>query len=414
MIPIGEPEIKRNDRTPSILAQAEKSGWKAGIYNFGKAEGPAYSYFNSGLVERPDGLWLLARRSENVPGSPFGYNAVWAIKLDESGHTPLHGKKLKWINEQDGQQYEDARAFYLPHLNQVGVSVCTFKWHGDRQWTGAIQMLGFFNQDWDCKVNHYVPFENNALSLETVPRERYQKNWLFWLRDKTMMLLYKSDPWTVAMFGNRWDDRKTFVNEGAKWSLGEIRGGTPPVLVDDRYYTFFHSSMPWRGNYRRYFAGVIAFSAEPPFEVLSVSQEPLLTGSQQSRWEQRKPLCVFPCGAVIRNGTWLVTMGSNDLESVWMEIPHADILERLNPKSRPLSQEKLKELQDDVADSMRADLVANTKPAITITGDGKGATAKKSRTPEQLEVMRARMAVARAARTKKAERRKKRAEKSYG
>lgn len=280
MIPENEPDIKRNDVTPSVLDQAKSNGWEANYYNFGKAESPEVCYFNPGLCRRPDGLWMLVRRSDNVQGSPFGMNSVWAIKLDETGRIPIKGQKLNWNGAQDAQQFEDARAFYVEPFDQVGISVCTFQWFGNivggTSWTGAIQALGFFDKDWECKIVHYVPFENNATSLQTVPRERYQKNWLFWMRDNRLHLLYKSAPWMVAEFGANWTECRAHVNEGAVWRHGEIRGGTPPILVDDRYYTFFHSSMPWRGNYRRYFMGAVTFSAEPPFEVLEITPEPLL------------------------------------------------------------------------------------------------------------------------------------------
>lgn len=329
MIPVEEPDIKRNDRTPSILTQANAAGWEAGMYDFGKAESSNTTYFNPSIVRRPDGLWLLARRSENVIGSPFGKNAIWAIKLDDTGRSPDKGMRLHWIGEQDDQQFEDPRAFYVDHLNQVGISACTFKWYGNNSWTGAIQILGFFDQNWNCKITHYVPFDTNARTLENVPKERYQKNWLFWMQDKRLHLLYKSDPWTVCQFGGGWPEQRTHVNEAAKWGWGEIRGGTSPILVGDRYYTFFHSSMPWRGNYRRYYMGAITFSAEPPFEVLDVTKEPLLIGSQLDPWKMRKPLCCFPCGSVYENNKWFITMGINDLHSAWVEIGHESLLERL-------------------------------------------------------------------------------------
>lgn len=329
MIPLEEPEIKRDDRTPSVIAQAKAAGWKADYYNFGKAESDNVTYFNPGLVRRHDGLWLIVRRSENVSNIPFGMNSVWAVKLDESGRNPIEGKKLEWPTSEDGQQFEDGRAFYVEHLGQVGVSACTFKWFPENTWTGAIQILGFFDKNWESKILHYVPFESNATSLETVPRERYQKNWLFWIRANRLHLLYKSDPWTVAEFGNSWQEKRVYVNEGAKWHAGEIRGGTPPVLVDGRYITFFHSSNPWRGNYRRYAMGIAAFSPEPPFELIAYTKEPILLGSQNDPWGQRKPPCVFPVGAVLNGDKWLLSLGINDMKAAWLEIPHQDVLKRL-------------------------------------------------------------------------------------
>jgi len=41
------------------------------------------------------------------------------------------------------------------------------------------------------------------------------------------------------------------------------------------------------------------------------------------------PLVVFPCGAILRNGEWLVTLGVNDCESAWIKIPHERLMETM-------------------------------------------------------------------------------------
>src|SRR5205823_793753 len=142
------------------------------------------------------------------------------------------------------------------------------------------------------------PFDTNARDLRGVPRERYQKNWLFWMRNGKLHLLYKSNPWFVAVFGDSWERPVAHVQPGVEWGYGEIRGGTTPILLPDgNYITFFHSSLPWRGNYRRYYMGAVTFAAEPPFAPVAITREPLLTASQRDVWAQRKPACIFPCGA---------------------------------------------------------------------------------------------------------------------
>lgn len=72
--------------------------------------------------------------------------------------------------------------------------------------------------------------------------------------------------------------------------------------------------------------GALAFEAKPPFKPVYVTPKPLLVGSQQDVWRDRKPLVVFPCGSVIENDTWLVTYGINDLKSGYIKIPHVDLV----------------------------------------------------------------------------------------
>ncbi len=331
MIPSNEPDIQREDGTPPLAAQCKTRNWKFDYYNFGKAEEPGVDWFNPGLVQRPDGLWLLVRRSrrENL----FGKNEVCAILLDEAGHTPRGGQVIKWEGAEGEEQHEDARAAYHPGLNQTAICACSFVWYGDGTgWTGATQVVGFFDQDWECKVKHRPPIEGNPPSLHKIEPKFYQKNWVIFFHDGKLHLLYKSRPWVIFRFGQTWSENESFMdNEGVSWPFGDIRGGTPPVLVDGLYWTFFHSSLPWKGNYRRYFAGAVAFESQPPFKPVLITKEPILAGSQNDIWEQRKPPCVFPCGSVIRNGTWLVTMGVNDMKAAWAEIPHADLVKLMSP-----------------------------------------------------------------------------------
>src|SRR6478752_7467967 len=295
-IPFGEPDILRDDLTPSILDQAKSNGWNAAYYNFGKAEGDGSDYFNPALVQREDGYWLLVRRSEPHPqGFTFGQNQIWAFMLDKEGKTPKMGIKLKWPVNDPQQHFEDPRGFYHPRLNQTLVGACTFLWHPDRSWTGAHQAFGAFDDNWECKQMTYPRIGGNPGQMEKIPDPKnYEKNWVWWIHDDKLHLLYKANPWTVYRFGNRWTEIEQFRLEGVTWPYGEIRGGTTPVLIGDLYFTFHHSSLPWRGRYRRYYAGAIGFEPFPPYKPRLITREPLLQGSQNDVWQMRKPLVVFP------------------------------------------------------------------------------------------------------------------------
>lgn len=324
-----EQPIPREDSTPSVLDQAKARGWEAGYYDFGKGEEAGVDYLNPGLIERPDGLWLLVRRSEPHPqGFRFGQNNVWAFWLNESGRTPKKGHLLQWPVADQSQHFEDARGFYHPGLNQVFVGACTFIWYLDGSWTGAHQCFGTFDGEWKCKRIDYPRVGGNPGQMQKIDDPaKFEKNWLFFLHEGRLHLLYKSKPWMVCAFGDTWDERKDYTYpEGVSWRWGDLRGGTPPVLVDGLYWTFPHSSLPWKGRYRRYYAGALAFDSKPPFKPRLITPEPLLIGSQNDVWMLRKPPCIFPCGSVYRDGKWLLSCGVNDIKAAWMEFPHKDLL----------------------------------------------------------------------------------------
>lgn len=338
MIPENEPTIKREDGTPTLANQCAAKGWGFGFYDFGKGEQEGVTYFNPGCVQRDDGLWLIVRRSENA-GTIFGMNKVWAFLLDDEGKTPKKGHLLEWPESQHNQQYEDARAFYHPRLKQTGIGATSFIWHDNGSWTGAHQVFGFFDSEWQCKIKHDPVFGGNTARLEHIPDPKnYEKSWLWFLNNGKLCLLYKAKPWVVAEFGETWEDVEVHHNaKGLTWRFGEIRNGTPPVLVDGLFYSFFHSSLPWKGNYRRYYMGALTFEPEPPYKIVGLTPEPLLAGSQNDIWQLRKPPCVFPCGAILRSGKWLVTLGVNDLKAGWVELEHASLIEHIKPVEKSVT-----------------------------------------------------------------------------
>jgi hypothetical protein len=332
---VDEP-IELGDDTPPVIEQAKAKGLECDMIGFGKAEAPGIDYFNPGLIRRPDGLWLLSRRSQAQSGMPFGHNRIVAFKLQ--GKMPTAGCYLKFADSTEEEQFEDPRACMW--RDQVWVSCVNFTWYPNGSWTGAHQMLGIFkdHSGGQLSENSWVPVARRDPIIGTNRGKpgptygKHNKNLIYFFKDDRLFCLYTSDPWLVVEFGNNWLDQKHHTCENApNWRYGLIRGGTPPVLFGDVYYTFFHSSLPWRSRYRRYYMGALAFESKPPFKPIKWTSEPILIGSQNDVWKQRKPLVVFPCGAVHENDTWLVTFGVNDLKSAWIEIPHDRLLQLLDP-----------------------------------------------------------------------------------
>jgi predicted GH43/DUF377 family glycosyl hydrolase len=389
-IPGSEPDIPQNDSVPPIAEQARLQGWECQYYSFGKLDDQGTEFFNPSLVKREDGIWLLVRASGLHPrGFIYGQNRIAALKLDDQGKQPHHGKVLHWPVDNPMQHFEDPRGFYHPRLGQTLIGCCTFLWNGPGDWTGALQAFGAFDNDWVCKKMDYPKIGGNPGKVEKVVHKDYEKNWVWWLNEERLHLLYKANPWTVHVFQNRWSERTDYKIDGITWPYGEIRGGTSPVQVGDLFFTFHHSSLPWRGRYRRYFAGAIGFETVPPYKPRLITSEPLLQGSQQDTWAQRKPLVVFPCGALNLNGKWLISMGVNDMKSAWLELPHESLLERMKPIEDVTGQI----FQCSIPNTILSGVPANGNPEIR----------EPLRTPAQitLEKRRAALVKARAARASK-------------
>ncbi len=316
---------------PSIVRQTP---WPVGIWNFGKAEAPdKVAYFNPGLVQRPDGLWLVARRSENKEGISIGMNSLMAFKLDGC-LAPMYGVPVKMLPRYPGEHFEDARTVYRDGVTWISCSnFIVIPRKPKEMWTGSQITVSPVNERWEATDRHDPEYGGNAKQGRTA--NDIEKNWLwFWpgAANEPHLVYGAGDGEHVVvafdkMFHSAREWRTRFKPD---WKWGTIRGGTPPVLFGNELWTFFHSSLPLATKYRRrYFVGAYSFEAQAPWRVTGVTQRPLLAASDEDEWWPQKPLVVFPCGAVLQGATWLVSMGVNDLKCGWMKVPHLELAKRM-------------------------------------------------------------------------------------
>lgn len=306
-----------------------QTDWKTGFFSFGRLAFSDVNYFNCGLVERPDGIWLVTRRSKRHPNIDVGMNDVACFHLGgEDGKTPGKMMAAKIQSPFPGQEhFEDPRAIYRDGI--VYLQCCNFIMRSNRTgWTGAHQIVAAMDANWDCIKRYDPDIGKNGPHLGA--NTGIEKNWIWFFHDGLPHLIYLTKPHTVIQCNHDFEAQNEFVTQAElPWKLGDPRGGTPPVLVDDEYWSFFHSSTNWRTKAptRQYHMGAYAFEARPPFRITRMTEFPILSGSAYNNWVPTKPLVVFPNGALLRNGVWFVTGGSNDIESFWIDIPHKDLRE---------------------------------------------------------------------------------------
>lgn len=318
---------------PSIIEQAHP--FRAGFFNFGKAKRDDVTYFNPCILARSDADWLIVRRAIWRPGLKMGQNGLMAFRLS-AGLVPEVGFKISMPGS-ESEHFEDPRC--TVHDNTLWISACNFLVMGpnNSRWTGAHQVICKVSNEWAGTERFDPVYGKNGPGLQANighpdnPRDIHEKNWLWFSHEGDLHMIYRAVPHEVS----KWTNDVKFTGEEWKtepvvnpWRFGELRGGCNPVRVGNEYWTFFHSSLPWDGKKRQYYMGAYSFEAKPPFRMLRMTPRPLLAGSTLDEWLPGKPPCVFPCGAIIRNGRWLVVGGSNDLSCFWYEIPHADLEKR--------------------------------------------------------------------------------------
>ena len=174
-------------------------------------------------------------------------------------------------------------------------------------------------------------------------QHRREKNWSPFEYSGSLLLVYSLSPHkvlypllgleTCVTIGNTWPE--------LFWKWGELRGGTPAILVEGEYLSFFHSSLDMISDHSQgesalhYFMGAYTFRNELPFAITGMSLEPIVAKgfysgeSYQPYW---KPVqVVFPCG-LIEEGPYLwVTYGRQDHEMWVAKIDKRGLLDSLWP-----------------------------------------------------------------------------------
>jgi len=319
---IGELDTQvRKDRYDSFLDQTD---WPCGVFAF--PYGEKTCYFNPAIAEHDGKLWLFTRRFRfGIPKvHGVGYwdkhsdLVIWRVRPDSMtvAESLIPRPPRRW----DQENWEDPRVMVKD--GQVYLSFAT--WVRDHRWT-IRQALVKLDEDWSkFEVVAETNYGGNASKPES--GSRHEKNWT-WFDHDGWHCVYSPSPHLTFKAGKghsvemQWKARAKMV-----WEYGDIRGGTPPIRLNDKeYLSFFHSSERWRGNKRRYYMGAYTFEAKPPFEPLRMTHEPLLIGSEHDPRVFEGPLVIFPGGAIRQDDSFLVVFGVNDENCGWVKIPEKDL-----------------------------------------------------------------------------------------
>ena len=159
----------------------------------------------------------------------------------------------------------------------------------------------------------------------------WEKNWGFFSRGEELFVVYSIAPFSVYRLNTDSPPQGVLVAHET-WSLpglkNNLRGGTPPVLVDGLWYVFVHSAsmMPPPGAPRHLFYSVFAITFfDSNFTVHRATPKPLLA--------KRRPHVYFPCGAIysMHAHKWLISVGADDARIELYEISSTALHKLLHP-----------------------------------------------------------------------------------
>ena len=105
-----------------------------------------------------------------------------------------------------------------------------------------------------------------------------------------------------------------------EWKWGKVSGGTPAIKWGEYYITFFHSSITFKNPHHKriYYMGAYLFEAKPPFDIVAVTQYPILKGSMSVDGENpvNQDVCVvFPSGVIQEKDHFSISYGFNDFNT---------------------------------------------------------------------------------------------------
>jgi len=160
-------------------------------------------------------------------------------------------------------------------------------------------------------------------SYEGASLQRWEKNWVPFDYEGNLLLAYSIAPHKVLypILGTSVCETFAFSVSTKPWKFGELRGGTPALICDDEYLSFFHS-YDALGS-RRYLMGAYTFSLDPPFELTAMSDIAIPTEGR----------IAFPGGFLVsKKYIWLV-YGMNDERMRVMKIDRHAFMDTLKPVS---------------------------------------------------------------------------------
>lgn len=152
-----------------------------------------------------------------------------------------------------------------------------------------------------------------AKPLNYVHANQIEKNWSPFSSGDRLYVIYSDQPRVILEvdLNTGYCEEISRMSLHWNWNLGEIRGGTPAYLINDRFLTFFHSSFPAKTSKgRAYIMGAYTFDKDPPFSVRTMTPRPI--GDLTDYTQNNSPKIVFPGGMVVQDNFIHVAWGKAD------------------------------------------------------------------------------------------------------
>lgn len=297
--------------------------------------------FNPGLV-RDGESWIVAYR---VVIGAEGRRRIALCRLDAS----LRVIAATQVAFSDRIRFADPDAI-APQAREWFADPRLYRFEG--------RLFVYWNSGWHEPQNHQFLQEVDPVSLQPVgtarelqlsaQRQKLEKNWMLFEHESELFAVYSVNPhrvMSVSLAGSGaiacQDIGSPMPNPAGHAQLhGGLRGGAPPQLKGNHFYSFCHSIHDADVGYR-YVASVYRFAAKPPFAPTDMPARPLPI-EVPTKYRRRLPKLnpavgdvIYPGGAIHERGSWLLGFGIDDERCAIVRLPEAAVDATLGPVAPP-------------------------------------------------------------------------------
>jgi predicted GH43/DUF377 family glycosyl hydrolase len=306
-----------------------------------RIEIPGFPYaFNPGII-RYHGRLLMSFRIISDPKQSFN-TEIGLVFLDEK-FCPVGEPQLLSLRDEYSSapcRAEDARLItlgdrlYMVYDDNIELKITK---GGFRIYVAEIHYDG----------DHFIADQIECLKyFENENRNIREKGWVPFVFNGNVLLAYSILPHRIfhpRLDGTGICDTVACTESNISWDWGVLRGGTPAFIEKEGYLAFFHSSMVMASAHSsgkqmaHYFIGAYLFSHKPPFTILKISPEPIISKNFYNGIRYKpywKPIrCVFPCGYISDDKYIWIAYGRDDHETWIVKLDKKGLLNSLIPCS---------------------------------------------------------------------------------
>ncbi len=266
--------------------------------------------------------YILTFRYQPDRSSQYWVSYIGVQLLNEN-FEPIGKAQLldsRVYNNDTPSQSEDARIFAFEGKNYL-VFNDNIEFENPNYWERRDMYIAeLFVENNKFQLGYPLRLVHNAKYRHTL----WQKNWSPFIWEGNLMFSYSINPHEVLLSNlKNGSCQACFITEKSiQWDYGPLRGSTPAQMVDGEYLAFFHSGriMSSLSSENRelwhYFMGAYTFSAEPPFELTSISPAPIDAPSFYTYSSYFKRV-IYPGGFVVDGSKVYLAYGKDDSE-MWI------------------------------------------------------------------------------------------------